>query len=132
MKLNLTERLNEDEITEIRKRAFSFAEQMFMQGVSVGRELNREDMYNQTETYIKDKISAMTAYFVRDDIWEAMPPRGYNPNPNVGVPNPSTQFKATMDDAINRAAAGPTHSVNMNATTTEEKPEWADKPRPFN
>ena len=130
MKLNLQERFNEEELTEIRKRAYSFAEQMFMQGVMVGRDLNREDLYNSTEDFVKAKISAMTAYFVRDDIWEAMPPRGYNPDPAVGVPEPNPDFVSFIDKAVQNAEAGPVKVVNSNAPN-EDKPEWADQVRPF-
>ena len=130
MKLNLQDRFTEEELTEIRKRAYSFAEQMFMQGVTVGRDLNREDLYNSTEDFIKAKISAMTAYFVRDDIWEAMPPRGYNPDPAVGVPEPNPNFMSHIGNVVKNAAEGPINVVNNNAPN-EDKPDWADEKRPF-
>ena len=41
MNLDLENRLTPEEINELRKRAFSYAEQMFFEGISVGRELNR-------------------------------------------------------------------------------------------
>lgn len=131
MKLNLTEKLNSDEITEIRKRVFSFVEQMFMQGVSVGRELNREGLQSETETFIKDRISAMTAYFVRDDIWEAMPPYGYNPDPQIGVPDASEMMMGRMEKSIQTAQKGIVNISNQGQQNDEPLPEWINSTRPF-
>lgn len=135
MKLNLMERLTEEELVEIRKRVFSFADQMFMEGISVGRELSKDDFHSSTEDFVRDRISAMTSYFVRDDIWESMPPTGYNPDPNVDIPEPSQEMmdnfgKAietadNIDDIVNNPVSGSDDDIS------EEKPEWADKPNPF-
>lgn len=103
MDLNLEQRFNEQELNEIRKRAFSFAEQLFLEGISVGRELNREEIYDTTEQFVRDKISAMTAYFIRDDLWRAMPPHGYNPNPDVDMPVAIDDYTSNIAEAIETA-----------------------------
>ena len=132
MDLKLEERLTPEEITELRKRAFSFADQMFMEGISIGRALARDDFHSTTETFVKDKISAMTAYFVRDDIWEIQPPVGYNPDPNVPLPEPSQQMRHRVVHSI-EMAADPLSFVNDvdhreddRFPKPEEKPEWAN------
>ena len=135
MKLNLRERMTEEEITELRKRVFGFAHQMFVNGVTVGRELNRELIMNDTEQHIKDKISAMSKYFIDDGIWEAMPPVGYNPDPRVKIPDPSSMMNELMGQAIKNASEGIHNAANslQNANHPPiEKPEWADKVKPFN
>lgn len=136
MKLNLRERLTEEEINELRKRVFGFAHQMFLNGLTTGRELNREIIMNEAEQFIKDKISAMSKYFVDDDIWEVMPPVGYNPDPKVKIADPSRKMNVLMDEAIKKAGDGIHNATNaamgMDPSHMEEKPEWADKFRPFN
>lgn len=140
MKLELESKLNELEINELRKRVFSFAEQMFMEGLSTGRELNRELLQASAETFMKDRISYMTSYFVRDEIWEAMPPHGYNPNPNVPVREfikEQSAFPGDVDTMLATAKAGDgmlAESVNINKPEWADKqeiPEWANKARPF-
>ena len=70
MNLDLENRLTPEEINELRKRAFSYAEQMFFEGISVGRELNREPLQEKTEKFIKDKLSAMSKFIINDDVWK--------------------------------------------------------------
>lgn len=137
MKLNLKERLNEEEINELRKRMFGFAHQMFVNGLGVGRDLNREIVMSETEQFIKDKISAMSKYFVEDEIWEAMPPVGYNPDPKVKIADPSRKMNELIKDAIDKASNGVHRATNEDigfdgVPDPGEKPEWADKFRPFN
>lgn len=118
MDLNLEDRFTEQELNELRKRVFSFADQMFMEGVSVGRELNREEIYDTTEQFVRDKLSAMTAYFVRDDLWKSMPPHGYNPDPNVDIPEPCDDLSDNFQQSIDTAQANSHLSDN-----TPENPE---------
>lgn len=137
MDLNLTEKLTPEEIVELRKRVFSFSEQMYMQGISVGRSLNRADFEYDTETFVKDKISAMSSYVVRDDVWKSMPPHGYNPDPKVDIPEPSAMKISEMERSINAATKGVENVINSASDLEErnndvEKPEWADKVKPFN
>jgi len=131
MDLNLEERLTPEEITELRKRAFSFADQMFMEGISIGRSLARANYYSDTETFVKDKISAMTAYFVRDDIWRIQPPVGYNPDPNVPLPEPTQKMRnhviASMDMAEDPLGAVNNIDPNEDDRFPKVKPEWVKK-----
>ena len=134
MDLNLEERFTAEELNEIRKRVFSFADQMFLEGVSVGRELNREEIYDTTEKFVKDKLSAMTSYFVRDDLWKSMPPHGYNSNPAVNIIDPTDDtvidgYENSIKTAINRNPENMMNNVEDDihpaGTQPEEKPEWA-------
>ena len=134
MDLNLKEKLSPEEIVEIRKRVFSFADQMFMEGISIGRSLDREDFQSTTEDFVRDKISAMTEYFVRDDLWKAQPPIGYNPDPNVDLPEPSHTMRSSVENSIDMAE-DPGGNINdvehEHDEFKEEKPEWANQKRPF-
>lgn len=116
MDLNLEQRFNEQELNEIRKRVFSFADRMFLEGISVGRELNNEAIYDTTEQFVRDKLSAMTSYFIRDDLWVSMPPHGYNPNPNVNIPDPVdlVNYENTMNkaDKMNEFVHNPKKSID--------------------
>lgn len=138
MDLNLEDRFTKEELNEIRKRVFSFADQMFMEGISVGRELSREEIYDTTEQFVKDKLSAMTVYFVQDKMWSSMPPQGYNPDPNVDIASPVDDID--YGAAVDRAAQGPEHMM-MNPENDrhpgdfepQEPPEWVKEnrqPRP--
>jgi hypothetical protein len=138
MKLELDKKLTTEEITELRKRVFSFTDQMFMEGLSIGRELNREPFHEKTEQYVKDRISAMTSYFINDALWDSMPPRGYNPDPNVDIPEPSEEMSNKMNGAIQTAGNGGCEPDNLenfaddpDAPPRPEKPDWANKARPF-
>ena len=131
MNLNLEQRFTPEELNEIRKRVFSFADQMLLQGISIGRELNREEIQPNTEQFMRDKLSAMTSYFVRDDLWLSMPPMGYNPNPAVDIPKPSADLLAMYGKAIKMAenpnAVLDSAENDMHPKDREfpEKPEWA-------
>lgn len=103
MDLNLEEKLTPEEIVELRKRVFSFADQMFSEGLSVGRELKKEEIFDSTEQFVRDKLSAMTSYFTNDKMWKIMPPMGYNDNPNVDIPQPSIEMDEKMVGDINMA-----------------------------
>ncbi len=63
-----------------------------------------------------------------------MPPVGYNPDPKVKVPDPSRMMNEMMDQAMKNASAGIHTAANsmQNAVDVPEKPEWADKAKPFN
>lgn len=140
MKINLVDKLTPEEINELQKRAYSFAEQMFFSGLSTGRELNREPLQEKTEKYIRDRLSYMTSYFIRDDVWEIMPPQGYNPNPNIEVPEfniSESEFKGDVEKMMGMAK----DTVGVIAETADNnrpdwskdelKPSWADDKRPF-
>lgn len=139
MDLNIEQKLNEDEINELKKRVYSFAEQMFFSGLSTGRELNREPLQEKTETYIKDRLSYMTSYFIRDDVWKVMPAQGYNPDPNIKVPefNPISEFKGDVDKM--KGMASDIYGVVNSSSDqnkpdwakNEEKPEWVGEKKPF-
>ncbi len=125
MDLNITEKLNNDEINELRKRVYSFAEQMFFSGLSTGRELNREPLQEKTEIYIKDRLSYMTSYLIRDDVWKVMPAQGYNDDPNICVPEfepLSSEFKGDVDKMKDMATD---IYAAVNNTSDQNKPDWA-------
>ncbi len=137
MKLDLLNKLTLDEQEEVKKRVFSFAEQMFLNGVSVGQELNRDHLQEGTEKYIRERISFMTSYFLRDDVWEAMPPHGYVANASFQEYNPETsEFKADVNDMINTATSDQkTLDIGMNKNrpewANETTPEWTKETKPF-
>ncbi len=128
MNLDLENRLTPEEINELRKRAFSYAEQMFFEGISVGRELNREPLQEKTEKFIKDKLSAMSKFIINDAVWKIMPAQGYNPNPNVTIPDVSDMMNETMNQEIDNVQ---NMYQNVNNTVHEEAPEWAKETKPF-
>lgn len=125
MDLNLREKLTDDEILEIKKRVFSFVDQMFLEGISVGRELDKEEIFDSTEQYIRDQLSTMTEYFIRDDIWTAMPPQGYNADPNIPISQPDTLTEENFENEIAVAKNpngfindGGTHNIGMDNMDT--------------
>lgn len=128
MNLDLENRLTPEEINELRKRAFSYAEQMFFEGISVGRELNREPLQEKTEKFIKDKLSAMSKFIINDDVWKIMPAQGYNPNPNVTIPDVSDMMNENMNQEIDNVQ---NMYQNVNNAAHEEAPEWAKETKPF-
>lgn len=137
MKLDLESKLTPEEIMELRKRAFSFAEQMFFEGISTGRELNREPLQEKAEKFIKDKLSAMTSFLIRDDVWEVMPAQGYNPNPNVELPDVSSEMANNMDKSFDTAqnmqgvVNNPSKTDAPDWALNQETPEWAKDKKPF-
>lgn len=144
MKLNLQERFTPEEITELRKRVFSFTEQLFLEGITVGRELVRENLYSDTEKAITRRISNMTKYLIEDDIWEKMPPHGYNPDPNAGleefdyapegghVCGPDCNHDGTANHVDHTTGMQPPQEgQNMVNRTDEEPPAWASEIKPF-
>jgi len=131
MDLNLEKRFNAEELNEIRKRVFSFADRMFLEGISVGRELNKEEIYDTTEQFVRDKLSAMTSYFVRDDLWISMPPHGYNPDPHVDIPEPIdfVDYGATIERAKKGGglSQNPEDDEQPEGFQIPEKPDWVLK-----
>ena len=101
---------------------------MFFEGISVGRELNREPLQEKTEKFIKDKLSAMSKFIINDAVWKVMPAQGYNPNPNVTIPDVSDMMNDTMNQEIDNAQ---NIYQNVNNTAHEEAPEWAKETKPF-
>lgn len=121
MDLNIEERFTPEEIIELRKRVFSFADQMLTEGISIGRELSREQLFSDTERFIKDKLSAMTSYFIDDKMWKIMPPMGYNPDPAVDIPQPTRPMEKGYAKAI-KDAENPLDKINRRQKV--EKPQW--------
>ena len=119
IELNLLEKLNEDEQTELQRRLLAIMEQMFLEGISTGRELNREELHVETEKFIQQKIAFLTNYFLIEKIWSSNPPAGYDPKriiPKIEKPEVDSPLES-----------GPNYEVPDDA----EEPEWAKKDRPF-
>lgn len=145
MELNLDTRLNEEEQEELKRRVYSIMEQMYMEGITAGRELSRENLHPDTERYIQDKISFMTNYFVMEQIWQGQPPSGYNPKREIPKFEKDSDVKNDYQTMVKKMESGDT-SKEINPNTEmdgkkadqkpdwakeEEKPEWASARRPF-
>jgi hypothetical protein len=134
--LNLDNRLTEEEQNELKRRVFSVMDQMFLEGISAGRELNREELHYGTEQYIQDKILFLSNYFLQDKIWTDNPPSNYKEKKNV--PNYDAE-NSVFEGRIEKVEDGKNIDVDTEATNTgkpdwaieEEKPSWADNKRPF-
>lgn len=83
MKLDLLTRLTPEEQEEIKRRVFTVMNQSYLDGITTGRELNREPLYEGAQELIEERISYMSNFFMNDDIWDSAPPRGYNPNAQI-------------------------------------------------
>ena len=141
MDLNLDDRLSADEQNELKRRVFSLMEQMFLEGVSTGRELNREQLFVETEQYVQDKISFLTNYFVQDKIWRDNPPSSYKEK--KVIPSYDT-VNSSFEGRIDKVDKGRSINVDTEVGTSvmednkpqwakdEEKPEWVDsEKKPF-
>jgi len=99
MQLNLENKLKKEEQNEIKRRAYSMMEQLFLEGISVGRELSREDLEYETEKYIKDKIIFLSNYFMNDQVWIEQPPANYRETKEIPTHQPKdTSFGGHIDD----------------------------------
>ena len=125
MDLNLDNRLTEEEQNELKRRVFSVMEQMFLEGISTGRELNREELHYGTEQYIQDKISFLSNYFLQDKIWSDNPPSNYKDKKNI--PKYDAE-NSVFEGRIEKVEAGKKIDVNSevgSATMEDNKPDWA-------
>ena len=129
MDLNLTDRLNEKEQNELKRRAFSAMEQMFLEGLSVGRELNREELHYETEKYIQDKILFLSNYFMNDKVWSEQPPANYREMKIIPELDKSASSLEVCDGQEISDFENPESTIDSHSD--EEKPEWAKKARPF-
>ncbi len=125
MKLNLDTRLTEEEQTEIKLRVASLMEQMFLEGISTGRELNREEFFVETEKYTQDKISFLTNYFVQDKIWEENPPPKYKEQKEIPAYDAAN---SEFEGRIEKVEQGKKINVDTEAGSSvmeDNKPQWA-------
>ena len=125
MDLNLDTRLTAEEQNELKRRVFSLMEQMFLEGISTGRELNREEFYAETEKYVQDKISFMTNYFVQDKIWSDNPPASYREKKVIKEYDSS---KSTFEGRIDKVEQSKNVDVNVEPGSEQmegNKPDWA-------
>lgn len=136
MDLNLDSKLTEAEQNELKRRVFSVMDAMFLEGISAGRELNREELHFGTEKYIQDKISFLTNYFVQDKIWETNPPANYKEKKNIPTYDAAN---SEFEGRIEKVEAG--KKINVDTETNpdnkpdwakdEVKPDWGDDKKPF-
>lgn len=141
MDLNLDTRLTDEEQNELKRRVFSLMEQMFLEGISTGRELNREQFFVETEKYVQDKISFLTNYFVQDKIWADNPPANYREKKNIPVYDTEN---STFEGRIEKVEQGKKINVDTEVGSKvmednkpdwakeESKPDWANEKKPFN
>ncbi len=140
MNLNLDTRLTAEEQNELKRRVFSLMEQMFLEGISTGRELNREEFFVETEKYVQDKISFLTNYFVQDKIWVDNPPANYKEKKNI----PAYDAKnSEFEGRIEKVEDGKKINVDTEVGSAvmednkpdwakeESKPDWAEEKKPF-
>lgn len=140
MDLNLDNRLTEEEQNELKRRVFSVMDQMFLEGISAGRELNREELHYGTEQYIQDKISFLSNYFLQDKIWTDNPPANYKDKKNI--PKYDAENSA-FEGRIEKVEAGKNIDVDKEVgmdgfedgkpdwAKAEKKPSWANDKKPF-
>jgi len=116
-------------------------EQMYLEGISTGRELNREDLHVETEKYIKQKMTFLTNYFLVEDIWQKNPPAGYDPKmvipkvekpecdpgPEKDVTDDYGQMNSKLQKAMSSGEMPQAPDANQEgiSMTNEDKPDWA-------
>ena len=140
MDLNLDDRLTDEEQNELKRRVFSVMDQMFLEGISAGRELNREELHYGTEQYIQDKISFLSNYFLQDKIWTDNPPSNYKEKKNIPKYD---AVNSKFEGRIEKVEAGKQINVDTEIESdgfddgkpewakAEEKPSWANDKKPF-
>jgi len=127
MDLNLDDRLTTEEQNELKRRVFAVMDQMFMEGISAGRELNREELHYDTEKYIQDKILFLSNYFVNDKVWSEQPPANYREKKHIpSYDETNSEYEGKIDNVEN----GKKINVDIE-TTPSNKPDWAkDEKKP--
>jgi hypothetical protein len=128
--LNLTEKLEAEEQTELQRRLLALMEQMYLEGISTGRELSREDLHAETEKYITQKMAFLTNYFMEEKVWEQNPPAGYDPKRDI----PTLEIPENDSPANNDMVAPGENLPDPNKEVGDDRepePEWAKKDRPF-
>jgi len=105
MKIELETKISNDDLEEIKRRAFIAMEQMFLEGISVGRDLGTTDLHYEAEKLIYKQINELTNYFVGDRIWED----------NIPSPKQEENTDGTLSET----------------SPNEPEPDWNTE-RPFN
>lgn len=126
IELNLPEKLNAEEQEELQRRLLALMEQMYLEGISTGREMNREDLHVETEKYINQKMAFLTNYFLIENVWSANPPAGYDPKreiPSLELPENDSPANADMM-MPGEEVADPNREMGEDR---EPKPEWAEE-----
>lgn len=78
MDLKLEEKFTKDEISELKKRVFTFTREMFMEGLSLGREIGKNEFHDKAEGFAYKKINDLSHNLINDEIWKHHPPYGYD------------------------------------------------------
>ena len=151
MELNLDKKLSEDEQQELQRRVLAVMEQMYLEGISTGRELSRETLNPETEGYINNKIAFLTNYFIKEEVWKNNPPPGYNANkviPKIQPTGEDSDDYAKLDKKIKMSESsgeglkeldvnnemsddGGMYDQKPEWAKAEEKPEWLKEKKPF-
>lgn len=118
MNLDLINRLTIDEQDEIKRRVFTVMNQSYLDGITAGRELNREPLYEDAQKLIEERISYMSNFFMNDAIWDEAPPRGYNPDAKIPEYTGSSRI-ITKEDAE-------AHGLYSTSPEMPDLPEDAD------
>lgn len=140
MDLNLLEKFNEEEQNELKRRIFSAMNQMILEGVSIGRELQGDDLHFETEKFIQEKILFLSNYFLDDRLWRDQPPADYRDIKVVPKYDPENSILgATVEKVeegkdvdVNNPTKDKSNENRPEWSKNEEKPDWADKEKPFN
>jgi len=77
MDLKLEEKFTKDEISELKKRVFTFTREMFMEGLSIGREIGKEEFHEKTELLAYKSINEFSQHILNDEIWKNHTPYGF-------------------------------------------------------
>jgi len=119
MKLNLQEKLSEEEIKELNKRVYSALLQVFNEGIAVGTETQGSELFYEAELAAKNKIALIAKVFTDEELWETMPPLDYENIEDLPVVEDELCMKNL--NAVNE----------INEQEFEEAPEWASETKPF-
>ena len=149
--LNITDRFTEEEQQELQRRVLAVMEQMYMDGISAGRDLSREDLHTETETYIRQKIAFLTNYFIMEQMWQSNPPPGYDAKKVIPKIEASTtesddygrinkKLQASMEKGEMPSAPNPDEEMDEEGrfdqkpkwSQDEDVPDWINKKKPFN
>jgi len=70
MKLDLKDRLSVEEQTELKRRLSAVMNEMYLDGISAGRELHREPLHEDTEKFIQERLLKLCEFFLEEETWK--------------------------------------------------------------
>ena len=105
-------------------------EQLFLEGVTTGRELGKDDLHYETEKYISEQILILSNYFIKDNIWSNQPPANYRDKKEIPEYNPDdSEFEGKIENVKDGKTCN--EDIDNENNSDIEKPDWASKEKPF-